>query len=275
MHSEEYLFYCDFEELELFPTLNLKWEAPSLITNSIIDIGGEVQHDFPTIFTQLEELGCKALQLRFFTKILLEEISRILLHIQKSAISSVEIILPYDEALVESDIITFISLHLRVDLIVFYSAPESKQIDHEQPPVTILFKEENLVDETHCGVISKAYFQLNLELFTEAQQYNSCLNRKISVDKLGNIKNCPSMHDSYGNIKEFTLAEVVSNNQFQSLWQVSKSQIAVCRDCEFRYICTDCRAYRTSEDIFAKPAKCNYNPYTQEWEKHGALLEID
>ena len=38
------------------------------------------------------------------------------------------------------------------------------------------------------------------------------------------------------------------------------------KDCEFRYICTDCRAYvEDPEDILSKPLKCGYNPYTGEW----------
>ena len=47
----------------------------------------------------------------------------------------------------------------------------------------------------------------------------------------------------------------------------------VCKDCEFRYICTDCRAYtektHTNEEGLdtSKPLKCGYNPYTGEWEE--------
>jgi hypothetical protein len=47
-----------------------------------------------------------------------------------------------------------------------------------------------------------------------------------------------------------------------------KDQIEVCKDCEFRYICTGCRAYlEDPEDIHSKPLKCGYNPYTCEWEE--------
>ncbi len=37
---------------------------------------------------------------------------------------------------------------------------------------------------------------------------------------------------------------------------------------EFRYICTDCRAYTENpEDIYSKPLKCGYNSYTNKWEE--------
>ena len=47
---------------------------------------------------------------------------------------------------------------------------------------------------------------------------------------------------------------------------IQKDQIAVCKDCEFRYICTDCRAYKEDpEDDYSKPLKCGYDPYTGVW----------
>jgi len=45
----------------------------------------------------------------------------------------------------------------------------------------------------------------NLPFFTEAQCHNTCLNRKVCLDAEGNIKNCPAMAKSYGNIKDTSL----------------------------------------------------------------------
>ena len=50
------------------------------------------------------------------------------------------------------------------------------------------------------------------------------------------------------------------------LKNIKKDQISVCKDCEFRYVCTDCRAYtQNSGDQYSKPLKCNYDPYTATW----------
>jgi len=44
----------------------------------------------------------------------------------------------------------------------------------------------------------------------------------------------------------------------------------VCKDCEFRYVCTDCRAYRAdAEDLYSKRARCSYDPYTATWGAGG------
>ena len=83
------------------------------------------------------------------------------------------------------------------------------------------------------------------------------------------------MPQSFGNIKDTTLEEALNHPDFKKYWNVNKDMIAVCKDCEFRHICTDCRAYteRThfEEDIdLSKPLKCGYNPYTSEWAEWSA-----
>ena len=76
------------------------------------------------------------------------------------------------------------------------------------------------------------------------------------------------MHKSYGNIKNTSLLKVINHEDFKKYWGITKDQIIGCRDCEFRYICTDCRAYTENpENIYSKPLKCGYNPKTCEWEE--------
>jgi SPASM domain peptide maturase of grasp-with-spasm system len=76
------------------------------------------------------------------------------------------------------------------------------------------------------------------------------------------------MNDSFGNIKDTTLEEALNHSDFKKYWNINKDQITTCKDCEFRHICTDCRAYiEEPDDQYSKPLKCGYNPYTNEWAK--------
>lgn len=133
------------------------------------------------------------------------------------------------------------------------------------------FTNQIIRSKISCGFISSDYFTMNIPTFTESHHHNSCLNRKISIDVNGDIKNCPSMPESYGNIKDTTLEEAINKPGFKKYWNITKDDIEVCRDCEFRYICTDCRAYTertkfSDEGLdLSKPLKCGYNPYTNEW----------
>ena len=76
------------------------------------------------------------------------------------------------------------------------------------------------------------------------------------------------MVESFGNIKNTTLVEAIEKINFKKFWNISKNQIEVCKDCEFRHICTDCRAFTENpEDHYSKPLKCGYSPYTNKWEE--------
>jgi SPASM domain peptide maturase of grasp-with-spasm system len=132
----------------------------------------------------------------------------------------------------------------------------------------LFFDKHNIISEKSCGKISLSNMVININLFSESIRHNTCLNRKISIDTEGYIRNCPSMKEHYGNIKDMTLKQALDHPDFKKYWFVNKDQISVCKDCEFRYICTDCRAYlENPEDMYSKPLKCGYNPYTCEWEE--------
>ena len=76
------------------------------------------------------------------------------------------------------------------------------------------------------------------------------------------------MSRSYGNIKDLSLLEVLNLQEFQKYWYINKDEISICKVCEFRYNCTDCRAFlQNPDDIYSKPLKCGYNPYTTKWEE--------
>lgn len=132
----------------------------------------------------------------------------------------------------------------------------------------IIHQEEHIDSKLHCGIISKEYFLLTREFYIEGQHRNTCLNEKISIDVNGEVKNCPSMIDSYGNIMNDNLMKILNNESFRKHWNITKDQIHVCKDCEFIYVCTDFRAYvEEPSDIYSKPLKCGYNPYEGRWDE--------
>ena len=75
------------------------------------------------------------------------------------------------------------------------------------------------------------------------------------------------MINDFGNIKNTTLSEAIHKKDFKKLWNITKDQIEECKDCEYRYVCTDCRVFiKDNANIYSKPSKCNYNPYKSVWE---------
>ena len=80
------------------------------------------------------------------------------------------------------------------------------------------------------------------------------------INEKGYINNCLSMDKHYGNIMDNNLKEVVQSQEFQKFWYIKKDDIEVCNECEYRYVCQDCRAFTKNGDNKSKPLFCNYKP---------------
>jgi SPASM domain peptide maturase of grasp-with-spasm system len=271
---DEYFGFLDEKELgfwtdepESFPELDRTWQAPELINNAVVDVDGESRHDFASIAAQLAELGCRALQLRFFAPLPLEQIDEALVPTMYGPLRSVDVLMHWTDECAEESLQALSRKHRRLSSIVVHSAPEDRVVRSEDGDrVPIFYRTQRIDSHDHCGQVHPAYFSLTLRPFLEAQSHNSCLNRKVSVDARGEIRNCPSLPRSYGNAASTTLHSAVMQHGFREVWEVNKDQIAVCRDCEFRYVCTDCRAWVSDpSDPLSKPAKCSYDPYTAQW----------
>jgi SPASM domain peptide maturase of grasp-with-spasm system len=127
---------------------------------------------------------------------------------------------------------------------------------------SFIISQKEILSNDNCGCINKYSKILNISFYTEALTFNTCLNRKVAIDRFGFIKNCLSMTKVYGNIYEIDINTILDQSQFTYLWEINKDKILVCKDCEFRYCCLDCRAFlQNPDDNYSKPQKCNYDPY--------------
>ena len=269
--KNEYAFFDN--NPELFPDLSLEWDHYAQITNAIIDFRDN-QHKFEDVLKELNDLGCLSVQFRFFKVIKINSIKSFLDYVSKMKFKllCIELIIPSSIETSEEALSEIMYNYSRLLRITVTNSNENKLIPSKiNSQASLFFTIQKISTIKNCGIISKDYFTVNMSSFTESHHHNSCLNRKISIDVNGDIKNCPSMPESYGNIKDTTLEEAINKPGFKKYWNITKDDIEVCRDCEFRYICTDCRAYTertkfSDEGLdLSKPLKCGYNPYTNEW----------
>jgi len=266
LYKLDLLIFTDFPEY--YMPINMEWDYPGIISNSIIDINTDTEH-IESYFEQINSIRCRYIQIRYFQLFFIDNLVQILNKLETSIVESIEILLPFESELQIGGLIDLMKKYYRLRNITLYGAPENL-IKYCRPLGfgQIVTVESNIINSISCGYIIHDYFSNNISTISESQHHNSCLNRKISIDADGNIKNCPSMAQSFGNIKDTTLQEALDHPEFKKYWNVTKDQVAVCKDCEFRYICTDCRAYiENPEDMYSKPLKCGYNPYTCEWEE--------
>ncbi|WP_118975384.1 grasp-with-spasm system SPASM domain peptide maturase [Taibaiella koreensis] len=271
--ENEYGFYCEsLEEFNRFPPMSTAFSGSGKITNAVIEVSEDMERNLGTILEQLNGLRCTSLVLMFYRPMDIDGLQSVLERFDGTEISSVEIVTAYHEA-VGADFLKNLNARLTpLTSILFYNAPFDRTDPWDRNIYfDVRFSRSNIHSFKHCGIVSAAYFDTNFPKVLEAMNHNSCLHKKIGIDIHGNIKNCPAMETSFGNIRETKLAEALEHPGFKQYWGLTKDDIAVCRDCEYRYICTDCRAYtgRTHIDTggldTSKPLKCGYDPYTNEW----------
>ena len=273
----EYVYqYLDFlrEKKLIFPTIvdtveskiNTEYFRSSEITNCILVIDKYTIAFLGNIVIQLSKMQTTHVQLQISMCCDLRLLKDILASFDRSTIEGIEIHFKYYEGLEIQWLIDLMDKYKRVSFIVLLNyIGNLLSVDKR----LIGVKEANVSTLTlSCGMISSDYFVSNIEFYSESQFFNTCLNRKVSICADGEIKNCPSMPTSFGNISNTNIIDAINKPGFKKYWNINKDKIHVCKDCEFRYICTDCRAYvEDPEDILSKPLKCGYNPYTGEWDE--------
>ncbi|PSK90670.1 grasp-with-spasm system SPASM domain peptide maturase [Taibaiella chishuiensis] len=269
--ASQLAFYCNRQERKRFPALHTEWLFPAHVSHCILDSAtGRLDYFTESFIAQLGKLCCNFLQLRFFGTPAITHLEHILRLIKDAQIKSVEILVPWNAAYENAHTYAkWINEYKKISSLICWGAPSTHVvIPGVEAMGYLLYTGEQINTATHCGIINQGLFSTNITTYTESLHFNSCLNRKISIDVQGNIKNCPSMTDSFGHITDTSLSEALNKPGFKRYWHITKDQIAVCKDCEFRHVCTDCRAYlEDPEDACSKPLKCGYDPYTGEWEE--------
>ncbi len=268
LRDKELGFFTDIPNQ--FPDIDLTWDAPAQITNAVLEVNNDNVSLISELFIQLNSLQCRDIQIRYNDKLDLLKFSKILKVIEDTRIKNIELIFRYSSNYNESKILSFLKKNYRINRALIYSSPENKNIS------SAFFTTLTLSELSFCGETSKDTFTPNINFFTESNNYNTCLNRKIGIDINGNIKNCPLCSKSYGNVKNTTLAEAIEKPGFKDLWYITKAKIDVCKDCEFRHICTDCRVFiKDPKNIFSQPAKCFYNPYIAKWKGEVGYVPVE
>lgn len=268
--EKEYGFISNGDWDRNFPPISYEYSDSSPISNLFIETDSTSILD--KIKHSIENLSVKHLVIYYTTNLSLDEFLEIDDKFSGSLLENIEIYSPFHPDIDHTLIKKLNNNTLRIYSLIFYNCPQIPFKTKEIFRFNINFSHESLKISA-CGKVDLKYFNTNLPKILEAINHNSCLHKKIGIDIDGNIKNCPLMPEAFGNINNSSLEEALAKPGFKNYWNLTKDHIEVCKDCEFRFVCTDCRAYterthsnKAGFDI-SKPLKCGYNPYTCTWEK--------
>lgn len=116
----------------------------------------------------------------------------------------------------------------------------------------------------------KKFSKCSLDMFRKMKNGHNCFSSKICITANGEVIPCIMEREIiFGNAFKNGLESILNLEKSKRIRNLSKDFIEVCRDCEYRYGCFDCRpkAKRLlmANGFFAKPQDCSYNPYLGEW----------
>lgn len=122
------------------------------------------------------------------------------------------------------------------------------------------------------GFMLEPDFRADLDILIRYSSGHSCLLGKLTITETGIVLPCIfSRSQALGSVRQNSLQKVLESDKLQSIWKTTKDDVLVCRDCEYRYVCFDCRplsegaAEGNAHYLHAPYPRCTYNPYTGEW----------
>jgi SPASM domain peptide maturase of grasp-with-spasm system len=267
--NEGYLRCLVGEQDRVIP-ISTAWNHPSAITNAIVDVTLLATHDFGMIAQALSDLGCVAIQFRLLLNQTLLDVEEITAKCEGMLLRHLDFALTEYPGLSDDDLVSLCDSHPLISRITVFGSALRRRISLSGSPTIIDFVEETLKIED-CGQVSESLFSLNMHHVLESRLYNSCLNRKLSINSDGELCHCPSMKQTFGKPTLVNINDVVSDPTYTAIFNITKDEIEVCKDCEFRHICTDCRCFVQPGPIkhnicLGKPIRCRYDPYTAKWD---------
>lgn len=268
MIEREYAFVSD--DIQAFPEMSKEpYEDDNHIYDAVIDIDEDdiKAKKLEMFLTDLKKLRCTDLQVKIYNHSDPGRLHHLLKEICDHIFYYVELHLDSSEHITFEDCCNIILNYAPITNIYLYNAASNTSRDYDENtegcyPLkmgTVYYVAAEL-NNNNCGCISdysKTYRDVGF--YRMSQVHNSCLYKKVSLDKDGNVRNCPSMPEKY-NLSE-GLEKVTKSPAFRKYWNITKKDVEGCKDCEFRFNYLDCRAHTKGNGMFNKPITCKYNPF--------------
>ena len=154
----------------------------------------------------------------------------------------------------------------RLGLVTFHGAPQDMIINDTVGGWNIICGQAKVLSVKDTFHLSPDYLRINSRLYLETLNHNTYYHKKLSINESGDLKNCNSLKNVFGNILTDELRPIILSKIFQLLWSAKKDITKKCKSCELRYMCiysNDIRKNKNGE--WENMIDCSYNPKTATW----------
>lgn len=244
----------------LFPKLDKMFCTPFDITTAIINYSDSSLYDLDDAISQIDYLGAQFIQLRLFGNVSFSNLKNTLAKIKESRIRILELFLEYS-ALTINDAKKLAKSDGRIEIVIH--SWQGDLIDLNPENRVHVVKEKIVAHSKE--IISEDLFISNIPFYTESLSFNTGLNRKVSIDLDGSIKNFVNHENCFGNINFDKVSDILVLKEFKQLWAINNDKIEKCKDCQFRYMCLSNSNIERTNDKYFKTDECKFDPYENKW----------
>ena len=237
--ENEYGFWTNTPEE--FPDLSMQWDHPGKLTNAIIEYkNGYSPYTIRKVFDALEQLRCSDIQLRLFGNCDFTFIKKIIDSLYGRYFCVIDLLVPYSDKLDVDELLNLMKHEHRIIPLTIYNCTNKDLRNYIKENDKFLLSRVHITSENfHPGRIkeqvSLGTFYINTEFFTESQNFNTGLNRKLCIDIDGNLKNHILHKTVFGNIGKDKPATIIDSASFQKQWKIKNDNIEICRVCLYLY----------------------------------------
>lgn len=116
--------------------------------------------------------------------------------------------------------------------------------------------------------------KITREKFANNIHGHECWGNKAAIFPNGQVSPCIMARKEgciAGDTRDKPLSEVIHGKKMNEMKNMSKDKIKICKDCEYRYICPDCRplVFEETCDLYARGNHCLYDPYKGMWQTNS------
>jgi len=267
INEKGYGFYTN--DPELFPKISLEWDSPYILTNAVVETDSKSLVITKNTLNQLMRISPQAIELRLYDYIPISEVSELLQILETGKTQCVYIYLSYSNKISFEEIATLYFKHNQIGQLIIHSAPTNSVFEDLLPQhfKGKILQITKIISKDTEDIIHLNNMVLNMPAFTEAFNFNLGLNRKVSIGVNGNIKNYLSHSKIFGNVQNGKIEEILKKSEFQETWKITKDQVEICKDCQYRYMCVDNSEIIYLNGTFKRKNDCNFNPYDNCWRK--------
>lgn len=263
LEENEYIIWINPKLAENFCPLDLDYISPTDLESAIIII--ETSADIvKDLIDDLCSLGCKYIDFHFVQECDFNTYKSLLLLIKNRPLDSVGFFFLKGLVSINLDAIEddFFSESYHISNFTVYNAPT--QIQNRINFTSVTFTSE-AYDQTIT--VSPRQFHVNIEAFCEAHAFNLFYHKKLifTNQECSELENHTNPALVRYTDKESITAKL-TDVEYLNFCSITKDQINVCKNCEFRYMCCDSRLpIQLENGDWSFKEECAYNPYLCKW----------